>query len=188
VEPEPQPSGPGGHRRRGVGGRQRPCRGRHLRRHHPDRLRRDHLEALGQDQLPLLAVRAQLPVEDRLRHPVGPRGVPPPALGGRRVEDHGHRRDPVRGRQRQPAGAPLGVGAQGVDDGREPASQTGGDDRLQQGESVRTGLDVLFALAGDGAQPVRRDHLVLREVLPRPGGLAGRRRADEDDERGVRQP
>ena len=130
----------------------------------------------------VLPVPLELRGEDGCGHRHVARRVPAPAGGVRGVEDDRDRGQPGLARPRQPAEPTFGVGAERVDDGRQTATQPRGDDRLQQREGVVGGVQVVRAAADDGAERVRGDDLSGAVVRRRPGGLAGARRPDQDDQ------
>ena len=131
------------------------------------------------------AVPLELAGQGRRRHRPVPGGVAAPALGIRRVHHHGHGGQPDLSRPGQPAPAPVLVGAEGVDDGGQPAAGAGGHHALEQVEGVRGRVEVVRPAADHPAQGVGGHDLVAAVAALRPRGLPRAGRADEDDERRV---
>ena len=129
--------------------------------------------------------RPELAGEDRRRDRPVAGSVAAPALGLRGGQQHGHGRQPGGPTCGQPGQPASGIGAEGVDHRAQAASQPGGHDRLQEGERVRRGVQVVRAAADHAAQRVGGDDLLAAVAPLGPGGLARAGGADEDDERGV---
>ena len=129
--------------------------------------------------------RPQLPGQHRRRDRPVASGVAATALGLRGGQQHRHGRQPGGPARGQPGQPPGGIGAEGVHHRAQPAAQPGGHDRLQQGERVRRGVQVVRAAADHAAQRVGGDDLLAAVALLGPGGLARAGGADEDDQRGV---
>ena len=106
------------------------------------------------------------------------------AGGRRRRAGRRRRRRPARrGARPAPAtrrGGALEAGR--VDHGRQPAPQPLGTMRSRTSNASRLARTSRSPVPDDGAQPVRRDDLVGVEPRGGPVRLAGRRRADENDE------
>ena len=105
------------------------------------------------------------------------RGVAAPALVAGRVEQDGDRRQPGCARPRRASAIRrVGVQAEGVDDGGQPAAEPGGDDAFEQVEGVGRGVEVVRAAADDAAQVVGGHDLRAAVARGGPGGLARPRR------------
>jgi hypothetical protein len=173
AEPEPGPV-----RRGDV-----PARPRRVRRSR----RRLHEETSANPSSPIAAPRRAEPPQLRGQDVAceRPRAlpVPPAALRVGRGQDDRDGRHAVTGREREPAASAVGVEPQAVDDRRQPAPQPRLDDRVEHGERVGRGGEVVLGLPHHPPQPVARDDRSGREALRRPGALAGRRRADQHHER-----
>jgi hypothetical protein len=129
----------------------------------------------------------ELPVQDRGGHAAVPLRVAAAAERGIGVEQHGHGRQPGLPGGLELGAPPRRVEAERVDHGGQAALQPGRDDLVKQGERVRRGVQVMLTAAGDAAKLVG-GHDFLRPVPgPRPGRLSRAGRADQHDERGVRQ-
>ena len=74
------------------------------------------------------------------------------------------------------------VETEGVHDRGQAAAEPGGDDRLEDGERVGRGVEVVRAAAQDAAQGVGGDDLLVAVAGGRPRRLAGPRGADEHHE------
>ena len=144
-----------------------------------------HVPALELELRHQCAVPLELAGQGGRRHRPVPGGVAAAALGVRRVHHHDHGGQPDLPGPRQPAPPPVLVGAEGVDDGGQPATGAGGHDALEQVEGVSGRVEVVRPAADDAAQGVGGDDLVAAVAALRPGGLPRARRAHEDDERRV---
>ena len=105
--------------------------------HDPTR-RRDHVHdvpALELEVRDQCAVPLELAGQGGRRHRPVPGGVAAPALGVRRVQHDGHGRQSDLAGPRQPAPTPVLVGAEGVDDGGQPAAGAGRSPRARAGRT-----------------------------------------------------
>jgi hypothetical protein len=169
-----------------------PLTGRRVERRHERRRHERHRPGLEdrREALPLkpdLRDLAQLRRHDGARHRRAPGAVALAHERCRRVEAHGDDRDRPGIGERAPAGAPLGIQASRIDDGRQPPREPLGDDELEYLEGVPAGALVALTRADDRAQPVRGDDLIGRERVGGPVRLAGRGGADEHDEARIGQ-
>ena len=132
------------------------------------------------------AVPLELAGQGRRRHRPVPGGVAAPALGVRGVHHHGHGGQPDLAGPGQPAPAPVLVGAEGVDDGGQPATRCARRRRARAGRRRprwRRGR----AARCRPRRAARRRRRSRRggSGASRPRGLPRAGRADEDDERRV---
>ena len=173
-------------------------RGDERRRDDAHRLGREHrVEALAGQQVadgrPGLELARQRVGRDPLG---GPGAVAGAALGRRGVERDGDARQPVPAGRGEPAAPALGVQAERVDHGGEPARQPLADDVVEQGERVGARGDVVLAGADERAQAVAGHDRVRPGSWPpprwtcrrRPGPRARPRTGQAGDARGSVSP
>ena len=113
--------------------------------------------------------------------------VAPAAQGRRGVERDHDRRQSRRARLCELLGPAYDVETQRVDDRRQSAAQSAGDDLVEQRERIRGRVEVVTAAADDRTQVVGGHDLRRAVALLRPRRLAGARRPDEHDEGRVRK-
>ena len=120
-----------------------------------------------------LGRRGPHPAELRVQH--GGRdghGAGPVALAaqpGVGVEQHGHGGQARAAGLVEVAAAAFGIQAQGVDDGGQAAAGARGHDLIQQREGVGRGVQVTFAAADHGPEPIGGHHLGGPVVRGGPG-------------------
>jgi hypothetical protein len=102
-------------------------------------------------------------LERRGRDPLAPRRVPRPAYRLVGVGQHGDRGQLGGSRRAQVRESPLGFETQRVDHGRQPTSQSSGEDLVEEGERVFRGVEIVLAASDHRPQRIRRDDL-LRPV------------------------
>ncbi len=147
----------------------------------------DDPEALALQPREAAAQRGRVPLDD-VRAEVAVRAglVAAHALRDRHVEDDGDRQDVVLARQLHQARARVLLDVRRVDDREQPAPQPDADDVVQCLEGVRRRGLVVLVVRDDAAVVVARQHLRRGEAAGRERRLPGAGRADEDDERHLR--